>query len=312
MQRIVIASRASRLARVQAEWVGHLLQQHCGPLDVEYLWRKSEGDKRVDASLADEGGKGLFAKAIEEAVLDGEAHIAVHSMKDLPAIDPEGLRVGAVPKREAIHDCLISPKATSVEGLPQGAKIGTSSPRRRAQLLRMRPDLDIGPIRGNVDTRIAKVQEGGDFDATILALAGLRRLGLASQFEDSTIDLTEMLPAAGQGALAVQCRARDRDMIELLDSINDRQAFAAASMERKLVAELGCDCYSPVAVYVQSLDGGTQLRAQVRVLSLDGTQCIEAYHHAPMGDAGQMAVRMVDELKSKGSDAILSGDSQRH
>ncbi len=305
-ERVAIASRRSRLARVQAEWVGHLLQQHCGPVEVSYLWKQSEGDARADAKLADEGGKGLFANAIEQTLLNGEADIAVHSMKDLPAEDTEGLRIAAVPVREDIHDCLITRDNLTIEGLPKGAVVGTSSPRRAAQLLRLRPDLEIVPIRGNVETRIAKVIDQAAYDATVLALAGLRRLGMGERFGPNAIDLGDMLPAAGQGALALQCRRRDRAMIGLLDGINNRPTYAATSLERRLIAVLGCNCHSPVAAYVQAIDEGAQLRAQVRVLSPDGQQCIEAYHHGAFGDAGGLVVRMVDELKDKGVDSILT------
>jgi hydroxymethylbilane synthase len=313
---IVIAARRSTLARTQAELVGAALGRLHPRLAIEFRWIESEGDL-VTSSLADAGGKGLFTRAIEQALLDGRADIAVHSMKDLPSSDTPGLTIAATPKRADVRDCLISPTAVrSIDALPRGAVVGTSSPRRGAQLLRLRPDLRIEPIRGNVETRIHKVLgEAGasTFDATLLAAAGLSRLGLGEHLEGA-VDTDEVLPAACQGALAIQCRADDSVTLTRTLPLNDATTATAVHAERRVVAALEADCHSPLAVLVEPVEPqqrgkrkpvGPDYRVRIRALSPDGRQCLEVDQQAPMKQLRRLIKDVVKDLKSQGAVEVM-------
>lgn len=307
---IVIASRRSRLAKVQAQRVGEALGRIHPNLNIEYRWIDSEGDA-ITTPLADHGGKGLFTGAIEQALLDGRADVAVHSMKDLPAVDTPGLTIAAVPRRADARDCLISASgALSIGALPQGATVGTSSPRRAAQVRRLRPDLRVEPIRGNVETRLSKVLDAAgnpDFDATLLAVAGLKRLGF-KEHANAIIEFEQVLPAACQGALAVQCRADDSVTITRTLPLNDATSATSAHTERQVVAALGVDCHAPLAVYVEPVEPeqrgkrkpvGPDYRLRVRVLSQDGRACIEIDEQAPMKELRRLVKRVVKELRAQ-------------
>lgn len=314
---IVIASRRSSLAKIQAQHVGEALGRLHPNLSIKYHWIDSEGDA-ITTPLAEHGGKGLFTAAVEQTLLNGRADIAVHSMKDLPATDTAGLAIAAVPRRADVRDCLVSATgARSIDKLPRGAVVGTSSHRRAAQLRRLRPDLRVEPIRGNVETRLAKVLQGtGDtpFDATLLAVAGLERLGLRGQLQ-AVIDTGQVLPAACQGALAVQCRADDSVTLTRTLPLNDATSATAAHAERQVVAMLGGDCHAPLAVLVEPVDPvqrgkrkpvGPDYRLRVRALSPDGRTCLEIDEQAPMKALRSLVKQIVRELKSRDAAEVMS------
>ena len=303
---IVIASRRSLLARVQAEAVGRALQRLHPGCTLEYRWIESEGDRQTERSLADSGGKGLFARAVERALLAEEADVAVHSLKDLPTQLTSGLAIVAIPKRADPRDCLITREAATIEALPRGAVVGTASPRRSAQLLRLRPDLQMTLLRGNIETRLRKVLEEGRADATLLSVAGLRRAALG-RHADKPLDAELMLPAAGQGALAIQCRLDDHISLARCLPLNDAATSAAIHFERQIVAGLGGSCHSPIAAYAAPTDadsGAFALRA--RVLSPDGRICLEAEPRRALPEQlAHAAAAMVRALLDQGGAAVL-------
>lgn len=303
---IVIASRRSLLARVQAEAVGRTLQRlHLG-VAVEFRWIESEGDRKSDQSLALSGGKGLFAHAIEQALLDGQADLAVHSLKDLPVELTAGLSIAAIPKRGDARDCLVSPGAETIDQLPHGASVGTASPRRSAQLLRLRPDLQVVLLRGNVETRLRKVLDEHQVDATLLSMAGLKRARFA-RHADKPIDPNDVLPSAGQGALAIQCRTDDHVSMSRCLPLNDPATSAATHFERQVVLGLQGSCRSPIAVYAEPTDAEARcfdLRA--RVLSPDGQTCVGAEHsQARSSRLSRIADAMVGSLIDSGAAIVL-------
>lgn len=309
---IVIASRRSRLATAQAERVGKALAKLHPKLDIEYRWIESEGDRHAD-SLARIGGKGLFTRGIEKALLAEEADLAVHSLKDLPARDTPGLTLAAIPKRADVRDCLIAREpVASIDRLPEGAIVGTSSPRRAAQLLARRPDLRIEPIRGNVETRLSKVLEGTDaaeYHATLLAVAGLTRLGL-DQHTNVAIDPDVILPASCQAALAIQCRSDDHVTLTRCLPLNNPAAATTTHAERQIVAGLGATCHSALAVLVEpiALAGtkGPAYRVRARVLSHDGRQQIEADNVTPAKELRRLVKHTVRELNRRGARNLLA------
>lgn len=305
---IVIASRRSRLARIQAQAVGRALARLHRHVEVTYRWIESEADRHQNLSLAQMGGKGLFVRAIEQAVLTEQADLAVHSLKDLPAqtpADAAGLTLAAIPPRADVRDCLIAadPAVTAIASLPPEARVGTSSPRRAAQLQRLRPDLRIEMIRGNVETRLAAVHAEQRFTATLLAAAGLERLGMDPQKTGKLIPLDDMLPAAGQGALAIQCRADDHVTLSRCLALNDTQASAAVHAERAIVASLNADCHWPVATLVRPHEGGW--RIQARVLSVDGQKTIDIDRTATLKGLGKTIKEVIAELDARGARALL-------
>lgn len=315
---IVIASRRSRLARVQAELVGRALGRLHPRLAVQYRWMESEGDQARDVPLAQHGGKGLFTRTLEQAVLKGEADLAVHSLKDLPAGDTPGLNLAAIARRADVRDCLVARDgSTAIDALPEQAVVGTSSPRRAAQLLRLRPDLQIVPIRGNVDTRLAKVltREGEPTcDATLLAAAGLSRLGLAEE-SHAFVPVEQVLPAACQGALAIQCRTDDHVTLTRCLPLNNPEAATAVHAEREIVAQLGADCHSPIAVLVEPSEPSEPPRRQsdahwfrlrVRVLSDDGRTCLAFDEKSRAKDLRRLVKQAIKQLTDQGARKLLA------
>lgn len=303
---IVIASRRSLLARVQAQAVGRALQRLHPHVDLEFRWIESEGDQQTERSLASSGGKGLFARAVERALLDGEADVAVHSLKDLPTQLTPGLAIAAIPRRGDARDCLIAADAATIEDLPHAAVVGTASPRRSAQLLRLRPDLQVVLLRGNIETRLRKVLEERLMAATLLSAAGLQRASLG-QYADKPIDPEQMLPAAGQGALAIQCRMDDHVATARCLPLNDPAASAAVHFERRVVDGLAGSCHSPIAAYAQPTDPGAATFAlRALVLSPDGVTCLEApARHTAAGQLASAAAEMVQALLDQGAAAVL-------
>jgi hydroxymethylbilane synthase len=259
MAKIRIGSRGSQLALWQANHISALLRERGHEVEIEII--KTTGDKITDVALAMVGTKGMFTKEIEEALADGRVDVAVHSLKDLPTELPQGFELVAITKRVNPCDVLLSVKYDSVRALPKGARVGTSSLRRQAQLKVVRPDLDIHPLRGNVDTRMRKLEEG-EYDAIILAAAGLTRLG-KTQLVKETLTQDFMCPAAGQGALGIEIRAGDQEMREHMAFLDDANARATTTCERALLNKLGGGCQVPIGAYAEVRDSEVYLTAIV-------------------------------------------------
>ena len=301
--KIRIGTRGSPLARAQTREVRERLEAAHGPgrFDFEVRVIKTSGDRIQDRPLAEAGGKGLFTKEIEEALLAGEVDIAVHSMKDMPTVLPAGLAVTCILPREDVRDAFISLKARGLADLPKGAVVGTSSLRRQAQIMHLRPDLAVTGLRGNVETRLMKI-EGGAADATLLACAGLKRLGLASRIT-APIPTEEMLPAVAQGAIGVETRADDFAMAELLGPINDQPSALAVAAERAFLAKLDGSCRTPIAALAELDSGGLVFRGMI--LTPDGRQCHATRREGPPQEAIRMAEDAAAELLAKAGPDFL-------
>ncbi len=299
IKKISIGSRGSKLALWQAEWVQARLQEKGFEVSIQKI--KTTGDKILDVPLAKVGGKGLFVKEIEEALLKNEIDLAVHSMKDVPSILPEALHMAAIPKRAHPLDALISRGGKKLSELPEGATIGTSSLRRQAQLSAIRPDLQFVSLRGNLDTRLRKLEEG-QFDAIILASAGLRRLGWQDRItEDLSPDI--LLPAIGQGALGIECRRDDTEMNEILSFLNHPETALVVSAERDLLFRLEGGCQVPIGGFGILANG--RLTLEGLVASLDGKEIIRETQSVALSEAGHIGVAVADALLSKGAGRIL-------
>lgn len=247
MRELIIGTRKSHLAVTQSNWVRAQLLELYPDLSIELEKIVTKGDKVLDVTLSKVGGKGLFVKEIEQALLDKQIDLAVHSLKDMPAELPKGLVIGCVPVREDPRDCLLSRDGLTLEELPTGSVVGTSSLRRQAQILAIRPDLTVESIRGNLDTRIAKLRDG-KFDAIILAVSGLKRLNLSDEISEY-LSTVAMLPAVGQGALAIECREDDKEILTLLQGIHDPVTGNAVKAERAFLQAIEGSCHLPVAGY---------------------------------------------------------------
>ncbi len=298
--KITIGSRGSSLALWQANWVKDRLAAAGHEIEIEII--KTSGDKLQTAALAASGTKGLFIKEIEEALLAGQVDLAVHSMKDLPTDLPEGLGVGAVPEREDPHDALVSKSGLGIRELPQGARIGTSSLRRQSQLLAMRSDLQVVPMRGNVDTRLRKL-ERGDCDALVLAGAGLKRLGFASHIT-SWFPEDEICPAVGQGALAIEIGLQNSDVRDAIAPLDHSATHQAVRAERAMLAALGGGCQLPIAAYAKHASGKLHLMGVVA--SPEGTRVIRASASGKPDDPESLGKRVAEELFSQGAGELLS------
>jgi hydroxymethylbilane synthase len=298
---VTLGTRGSALARAQTELVATLLAAACPGVSLSTQVLSTAGDRTQESGepLPEIGGKGLFTAELERALLEGEIDVAVHSLKDLPTQDAPGVAVGAVTSREDVRDCLVSRSEGSLSDLADGALVGTSSLRRSAQLAAIRPDLEIRSIRGNVDTRIRKVQEG-EYDAALLAAAGIRRLGL-EQAVSEWLSPETMLPAPGQGALAVQCRADDAAMREVLDDLDDPATRAETTAERAFLEALGGGCAAPVAA-LAILTTTPRVRLQGLVASVDGRDVVRVRGE---GDPAEVGARLAEEALSLGADRIL-------
>ena len=309
---VVVGTRASALARMQTDLVVDLLQRTRPELRCEVRVLDTAGD-RTQASgepLPEIGGKGLFTEELERALREGEIDLAVHSLKDLPTEDAAGVAVGAVTAREDVRDCLVSRAGASLGDLPAGAVVGTSSLRRAAQLRAVRPDLEVRSIRGNVDTRVQKVRDG-EFDATVLAAAGVRRLGLEDAVSE-WLPPEVMLPAPGQGALAIQCRAGD-SVLDLLRAVDDPAARAETSAERAFLKALGAGCAAPVAALATPVgtsgpsdtvsQGILRVRLQGLVAAVDGSRMVRVQGE---GDALGIGAELASRVLADGADRILA------
>jgi hydroxymethylbilane synthase len=295
---LVVGTRRSALARRQADLVVELLRVEWPELECEVRPLDTQGDRTQQSGvpLPEIGGKGLFTAELERALGDGEIDVAVHSLKDLPTEDADGVVVGAVCARDDARDCLVARDGLRLADLPSGAVVGTSSLRRSAQLLALRPDLDVRSIRGNVDTRIRKVRDG-EYDAVALAAAGILRLGLEAEVSDW---LDGVLPAPGQGALAVQCRGADERVLELLLAIDDAEARATTTAERAFLQALGGGCAAPVAAHATSR--GPTVRLTALVASPDGREVVRVEGE---GEPGEVGERLALEALAAGADRIL-------
>jgi hydroxymethylbilane synthase len=296
-----IGARGSKLARWQAGWVADCLREH-GRI-VEIVEITTRGDVDQSDSFADIGAPGVFTKEIQRAVLAGDVDVAVHSLKDLPTDVTAGLVLAAVPKRESAADVLVSSIAASLDWLPKGASVGTSSLRRQAQLRHARPDLQVLAIRGNVDTRLRKLDEG-QFDAIVLAEAGLKRLGVAGRISH-VLPSEIMLPAVGQGALGIECRADDVPTRAALAALDDATARAVVLAERALLARLRGGCLAPIGALGVVADGKLTLSAVV--LSADGVRRLHAEDTSPPDEAEALGQRVADTLLSRGAGELIAG-----
>jgi hydroxymethylbilane synthase len=295
-----IGSRGSVLARWQAEFVRKQLFQIAG-VEAEIIIIKTSGDKMQQASLTQIGGKGIFIKELEEALLAESVDLAVHSVKDIPTETPGRLFFPAVCRRDDVRDCLISHRGENLSNLKQGARVGTSSLRRQAQLRHFRPHLDIRELRGNVDTRLRKV-EGGEYDAIVLSKAGLDRLGWSQKItEPLSTDIS--LPAVGQGAIAIESRTKDTEAAEILGKLDDTETRTAIIAERALLATLEGGCQVPLGAWAR-LERG-ELVMEAVVCSVDGVQYIRQRATAPPEQAAQLGERMAQLLADGGARNIL-------
>jgi hydroxymethylbilane synthase len=300
--RLVIASRESRLALWQSEHVRGTLEGLYPGTRVEILGMTTQGDRVLDVTLAKIGGKGLFVKELEIALAENRADLAVHSAKDVPMALAEGFRLAAILPREDPRDAFVSARHARIDDLPAGAVVGTSSLRREAQLRARFPSLDVRPLRGNLDTRLAKLDRG-DYDAIVLAVAGLRRLGLAGRIR-ATLEPEDSLPAAGQGALAIECRADRADLAALLAPLNDAATEACVRAERTVSRALAGSCQVPLAAY--ALIEGDAIWLRGLVASPDGKQVARGEIRAPASEPERAGTDLAALLRSRGADEILA------
>ncbi len=290
MTRLRIATRGSKLALIQSELVAELLRQKNPGIKIEIVVVTTDGDRDQSTPLPEGDKAGWFTSAIQESLLKGEADIAVHSYKDLPTRRPPGLLIAAVPLREDPRDAFVSRSHVDPRHLRAGAVVGTSSPRRTAQLLELRPDIAVRPIRGNVDSRIAKV-ESGEYDATVVALAGLRRLGMESR-ADHIFGFEEMLPAPAQGALAIECRADDSSARALLAATDDLVLRQVVTAERMFLATIDGGCSFPAAAYAEHFGSTLKLNA---LIAADG-RIVRSKMAGPSETAAGLGKQLAQEL----------------
>ncbi len=296
-----IATRQSPLALWQAEHIRERLETLHAGLKVELVTFVTQGDKILDTPLAKIGGKGLFVKELEAALLDGRADLAVHSMKDVPMQLPEGLELAVICEREDPFDAFVSNQYAHFDDLPQGAKLGTSSLRRKSQILKQRPDLDVIDLRGNVGTRLSKL-DAGQYDAIILASAGLKRLNLHDRIRH-TLTAEVSLPAVGQGALGLECRSQDQQVLDLIMPLMHQDSNACVRAERAFNAYLEGGCQVPIAGFA-TLEND-QLQLEGRVGSVDGQVLLKALVSGHPNDAEQLGVELAKKLLDQGAGELL-------
>lgn len=305
MKKLVIATRRSRLALWQAQHIAERLQAAHAGLRVELLPMSTRGDELIDRRLDEAGGKGLFVKELENAMADGRADLAVHSMKDVPAELPPGFVLAAITAREDPRDALISSRYKNLVEMPKGATVGTSSLRRQAQIVERHPGLEVRLLRGNVDTRLAKLDRG-EYDAIVLAAAGLTRLGLEARIT-ARLDAGEMLPAPGQGALGIECLAARAEVVGLIAPLADAASAACVRAERTVSRVLGGSCTLPLAAFAQMVENraGNRVRLRALVASSDGKRVIRSEFEAAAADPEALGNRVAQDLRRQGADAIL-------
>lgn len=296
-----IGTRGSQLALFQANWVKDQLVQTHPDLKVTLMKIKTTGDKIQDAPLAKIGGKGLFVKEIEEALLKNRTDLAVHSIKDVPTEFPKGLHLSVITKREDPRDVFISRDGRMLKELAQGAKIGTSSLRRQAQLLRFRSDFELIPVRGNLDTRLKKLKTM-NLDGIVLAMAGVKRLGLEGEITE-ILPIEISLPAIGQGALGIETRMDDKDVEGQIRFLNDRDSSVAITAERAFLKKLEGGCQVPIAAYAQRI--GATLQIDGLVGTVDGKRLLKHHLEGPIEDAESLGIQLAEVLLSQGAKEIL-------
>ena len=299
-----LGTRGSPLALAQTREVARLLAAAHGiePTRIEIVTIRTTGDMIQDRPLALSGGKGLFTKELDRALIDGEIDAAVHSSKDLPTLLPDEIAIAGFLPREDVRDVFVSAKATTIAALPRGATLGTASLRRQAQALRLRPDLCIGLLRGNVETRLRKV-EGGEIDATLLALAGLKRLGLAAR-ATTILDIDDFLPAVGQGAVAVTIRAGDQSRLDALAPILDAATGYALATERAFLRVLDGSCRTPIAGHARIAGGRLEFRGLL--LATDGSQAFETHGGGEIVNAEKIGIAAGEDLLARAPADILA------
>lgn len=307
MERVVIGSRGSRLARWQAEWVRSRLAALNPRVEFHIEIVRTSGDILANAPLTKIGGRGVFTKELEEALQDGRIDLAVHSLKDLPTNIPEDFHLAAITEREDPRDALVLPagsaiKEASISALDKGSVVGTSSLRRLAQLKHLRPDLGIKDLRGNVDTRIRKLDDG-EYDAIILAAAGLRRLGFEARIS-LPLNTGDMLPAVGQGALGIEVRAGDRGAQSLASALDHPPTRAACTAERSLLRALGGGCQLPIAGH--AVTNGAELRLDGLVAGLSGETVLRDRIEGPVAEASSHGSELAERLLRRGADSLLN------
>ena len=300
--KIRIATRESQLALWQANEVARLLKTHHSAVEIEIIGMTTEGDRFLQASLASAGGKGLFVKELEQCLLDSSADIAVHSMKDVPFELPESLGIHAILEREDPRDAFVSNKFEKFADLPANAVVGTSSTRRACQLYAARSDLNIQPLRGNVNTRLAKLDDG-QYDAIILASAGLKRLGFRERIA-SYLDTETSLPAIGQGAIGIECRNDDMQTQSLLQALHHETTARCVNAERKISTALSANCHLPIAAHATETDDALTLKALVG--ALDGSQIISAQSAGAKEEIEHISAQVVEQLKQQGAEQLIA------
>ena len=301
--KLIFATRPSALARWQTRWVMNALKNIHPGLECEEKIITTQGDKVLDKPLPEIGGKGLFTQELESELLSGAVHCAVHSLKDLPVDNVPGLTIGCIPARAEVRDALISKNGYTLATLPRDASVGTSSLRRAAQILALRPDVQIESLRGNVDTRLRKAMDG-QYDAIILAGAGLSRLGLEEHVAE-WLSLDVMLPAPGQGALAVQCRTDDQTTLDLLAALEDESTRKAVTAERAFLSGLGGGCSVPVAAYAQIIgEQRPEISLTGLVISEDGKKVVKVIGQGP--EPFQLGDDLAREALTQGAHEILA------
>lgn len=298
-----IGTRRSALARTQTDWVNAALARRYPELQIEIVAMETTGDKLVDAPLEQYGGKELFVKELEEALLDGRVDLAVHSLKDVPVALPPGLHLAAVCEREDPRDALVSPAHITIDQLPKKGRVGTSSLRRRAQLKAYRPDLEIVPIRGNVATRLGKIEREG-LDGVILALAGLRRLGLAAHATE-IIDVLRSVPAIGQGALGIECRKDDAATNTIVAALNHAESAKTAAAERGFLLRLGGGCQVPLGA-LATLSKGDTIHIHAFVGTPDGVRALRGSRTGSALQAEKLGRDLAEDLLDQGAGEILA------
>ena len=302
---IRIATRKSLLALWQAEHVAAELADRAPGVTVELVPLSTRGDEVLDRSLQKIGGKGLFIKELEVAMEDGRADVAVHSMKDVPADLPAGFEIAAILERGNPCDALVANGGLTLDTLPRGAVIGSSSLRRQAQILAARPDVSVRPLRGNVQTRLAKL-DAGEFDAIVLAAAGLERLQLADRVAE-LLPPERMLPAAGQGVIGIECRAGEAALIEVLARLQHRPTAVTTAAERAVAHRLEASCQSPIGSYATLASGRVSLEALVA--RADGSEIVRARREGPADEARDTGLALADELLAGGAAQILADEA---
>lgn len=298
---IKIGTRASLLAVTQSTMIKELIEKQHPGTTVELVRITTKGDKILDVPLAKVGGKGLFVKELEDALLDGRADLAVHSMKDVPTDLPDGLHLGIVTERENPRDAFVSNKYDNVLALPQGATVGTSSLRRKSQLACLRPDLVIEDLRGNVDTRLRKLDEG-QYDAIILAAAGLNRLGKSERIT-SLLEPVQMLPAIGQGALGLELRKDDTELLEGIFFLNHTATATAVTAERAFLLRLEGGCQVPIGAFATT--EGDNVTLTGLIASVDGKEILKEEATGPGSEAAEMGTKLAEKLLEMGGRKIL-------